>query len=150
MAVLNNGLQLLGVGADLTQIIKGLVLLIAVAFDVYNKTAGQEVDHRHDDEELRPRQREPGPTRPPPPKRSSHGKPDRLSPLGFSAHHLKKVNQAMQMFGKAGKAAAIAAIAALALTALRPFRHDRPAAQLGRRGVPEGLRDRRRAPPEDQ
>ena len=56
MAVLNNGLQLLGVGADLTQIIKGLVLLIAVAFDVYNKTPGQEVDHRHDDEELRPRQ----------------------------------------------------------------------------------------------
>jgi len=38
MAVLNNGLQLLGVGADLTQMIKGLVLLIAVAFDVYNKT----------------------------------------------------------------------------------------------------------------
>ena len=41
MAVLNNGLQLLGVGADMTQIIKGLVLLIAVAFDVYNKTQGQ-------------------------------------------------------------------------------------------------------------
>jgi putative multiple sugar transport system permease protein len=41
MAVLNNGLQLLGVGADLTQIIKGLVLLTAVAFDVYNKTQGK-------------------------------------------------------------------------------------------------------------
>jgi putative multiple sugar transport system permease protein len=41
MAVLNNGLQLLGVGADLTQIIKGLVLLAAVAFDVYNKTQGK-------------------------------------------------------------------------------------------------------------
>lgn len=41
MAVLNNGLQLLGVGADLTQIIKGLVLLAAVAFDVYNKTRGK-------------------------------------------------------------------------------------------------------------
>ena len=41
MAVLNNGLQLLGVGADLTQIIKGLVLLIAVAFDVYNKSQGR-------------------------------------------------------------------------------------------------------------
>ncbi|XAS68045.1 multiple monosaccharide ABC transporter permease [Micrococcaceae bacterium Sec5.7] len=41
MAVLNNGLQLMGVGADLTQIIKGLVLLIAVAFDVYNKTQGK-------------------------------------------------------------------------------------------------------------
>ena len=41
MAVLNNGLQLLGIGADSTQIIKGLVLLIAVAFDVYNKLQGK-------------------------------------------------------------------------------------------------------------
>ena len=41
MAVLNNGLQLLGVGADRTQVIKGMVLLIAVAFDVYNKSQGK-------------------------------------------------------------------------------------------------------------
>ncbi|MGG5171906.1 multiple monosaccharide ABC transporter permease [Pseudarthrobacter sp. J1738] len=41
MAVLNNGLQLMGVGADMTQIIKGLVLLAAVAFDVYNKMQGK-------------------------------------------------------------------------------------------------------------
>ena len=41
IAVLNNGLQLLGIGADTTQIIKGLVLLIAVAFDVYNKLQGK-------------------------------------------------------------------------------------------------------------
>jgi putative multiple sugar transport system permease protein len=41
MAVLNNGLQLLGVGSDSTQMIKGLVLLTAVAFDVYNKTQGR-------------------------------------------------------------------------------------------------------------
>jgi len=41
MAVLNNGLQLLGIGADATSIIKGLVLLIAVAFDVYNKSQGR-------------------------------------------------------------------------------------------------------------
>ncbi|GAB3704695.1 multiple monosaccharide ABC transporter permease [Mariniluteicoccus flavus] len=41
MAVLNNGLQLMGVGADMTQMIKGLVLLAAVAFDVYNKTQGR-------------------------------------------------------------------------------------------------------------
>ncbi len=37
MAVLNNGLMLMGVGADKTQVIKGFVLLAAVAFDVYNK-----------------------------------------------------------------------------------------------------------------
>ena len=41
MAVLNNGLQLKGIGADATQIIKGMVLLIAVAFDVYNKSQGR-------------------------------------------------------------------------------------------------------------
>ena len=40
MAVLNSGLMLLGVGADKTQVIKGLVLMAAVAFDVYNKRPG--------------------------------------------------------------------------------------------------------------
>ena len=40
MAVLNSGLMLLGVGSDKTQVIKGLVLLGAVAFDVYNKRPG--------------------------------------------------------------------------------------------------------------
>ena len=40
MAVLNSGLMLLGVGADKTQVIKGLVLLAAVAIDVYNKRPG--------------------------------------------------------------------------------------------------------------
>ncbi|WP_346538457.1 multiple monosaccharide ABC transporter permease [Micromonospora sp. DPT] len=41
MAVLNNGLQLMGVGTDRVQIIKGLVLLLAVAIDVYNKSQGR-------------------------------------------------------------------------------------------------------------
>lgn len=41
MAVLNNGLQLKGVGADATSIIKGLVLLVAVGIDVWNKTQGR-------------------------------------------------------------------------------------------------------------
>lgn len=41
MAVLNSGLSLMGVGADRTQVIKGLVLLAAVAFDVYNKGQGR-------------------------------------------------------------------------------------------------------------
>lgn len=41
MAVLNNGLQLMGVGIDRVQIIKGLVLLIAVSVDVYNKSQGR-------------------------------------------------------------------------------------------------------------
>ncbi|WP_448059645.1 sugar ABC transporter permease [Cellulomonas hominis] len=41
MAVLNSGLSLMGVGADRTQVIKGLVLLAAVAFDVYNKQMGR-------------------------------------------------------------------------------------------------------------
>jgi putative multiple sugar transport system permease protein len=41
IAVLNNGLQLLGVGADLVQMIKGLVLLAAVGIDVYSKRQGR-------------------------------------------------------------------------------------------------------------
>ncbi len=41
MAVLNSGLMLMGVGADRTQVIKGLVLLAAVAFDVHNKQQGR-------------------------------------------------------------------------------------------------------------
>jgi putative multiple sugar transport system permease protein len=40
IAVLNNGLQLLGVTSDKVQIIKGLVLLIAVGVDVYSKRRG--------------------------------------------------------------------------------------------------------------
>ncbi|MDO5084340.1 MAG: sugar ABC transporter permease [Arachnia propionica] len=41
MAVLNSGLMLMGVGSDQTQVIKGLVLLVAVAFDVRNKQQGR-------------------------------------------------------------------------------------------------------------
>ena len=41
IATLNKGLQLIGVEAFGTQIIKGLVLLFAVALDVYNKTQGR-------------------------------------------------------------------------------------------------------------
>jgi putative multiple sugar transport system permease protein len=41
MAVLNNGLQLLGVGSDRVQIIKGMVLLLAVGVDVWNKSQGR-------------------------------------------------------------------------------------------------------------
>lgn len=41
MAFLNNGLQLMGVTSDRVQIIKGLVLLLAVGFDVYNKKQGR-------------------------------------------------------------------------------------------------------------
>jgi putative multiple sugar transport system permease protein len=41
IAVLNNGLQLLGVTSDLVQMIKGAVLLLAVAIDVYSKRQGR-------------------------------------------------------------------------------------------------------------
>lgn len=37
MGVMNNGMSLIGLGIDWQQGIKGLVLLIAVAFDIYNK-----------------------------------------------------------------------------------------------------------------
>lgn len=38
MGVLNNGMSIMGVSIDWQQAIKGLVLLFAVAFDVYNKS----------------------------------------------------------------------------------------------------------------
>lgn len=37
VGVLNNGMSLLGVGTDFQQFIKGMVLLLAVAFDIFNK-----------------------------------------------------------------------------------------------------------------
>jgi len=38
MGVLNNGLSIMGVGSDLVQTIKGLVLLAAVVFDIVSKS----------------------------------------------------------------------------------------------------------------
>ncbi len=38
MGVMNNGMSILGIGIDYQQVIKGLVLLVAVIFDVYNKS----------------------------------------------------------------------------------------------------------------
>ncbi|MFC5923369.1 multiple monosaccharide ABC transporter permease [Micromonospora vulcania] len=37
MAVMSNGMQLMGVDQSMQSVVKGLVLLVAVAFDVYNK-----------------------------------------------------------------------------------------------------------------
>jgi putative multiple sugar transport system permease protein len=37
LGVLNNGMSLVGLGVDYQQVIKGLVLLAAVGFDIYNK-----------------------------------------------------------------------------------------------------------------
>lgn len=37
MGVMNNGMSIVGIGIDWQQVIKGLVLLAAVCFDVYNK-----------------------------------------------------------------------------------------------------------------
>ena len=37
MGVMNNGMSIMGLGIDYQQLVKGLVLLAAVFFDVYNK-----------------------------------------------------------------------------------------------------------------
>ena len=37
MGVLNNGMSLLGLGSEVQSFIKGFVLLLAVAFDIFNK-----------------------------------------------------------------------------------------------------------------
>ena len=41
MAFLSNGLSLMGIDSTIVAIVRGLVLLVAVAFDVYNKTQGR-------------------------------------------------------------------------------------------------------------
>lgn len=41
MGILNNGMSLMGIGVDWQQAIKGAVLLLAVAFDIYNKGKGE-------------------------------------------------------------------------------------------------------------
>ncbi|WP_275784143.1 multiple monosaccharide ABC transporter permease [Pararhizobium gei] len=40
MGVMNNGMSIMGLGIDYQQLVKGLVLLAAVFFDVYNKNKG--------------------------------------------------------------------------------------------------------------
>ncbi|MDO5647468.1 multiple monosaccharide ABC transporter permease [Paracoccus sp. (in: a-proteobacteria)] len=40
MGVMNNGMSILGIGIDYQQMIKGMVLLAAVFFDVYNRSKG--------------------------------------------------------------------------------------------------------------
>jgi putative multiple sugar transport system permease protein len=37
MAVMANGMQIMGIGQDTQSIVRGVVLVLAVAFDVYNK-----------------------------------------------------------------------------------------------------------------
>jgi putative multiple sugar transport system permease protein len=38
MGVLNNGMSIMGIGTDIQQVVKGLVLIFAVAFDIYSKS----------------------------------------------------------------------------------------------------------------
>ncbi len=40
MGVMNNGMSIIGLGIDFQQMVKGLVLLAAVFFDIYNKNKG--------------------------------------------------------------------------------------------------------------
>lgn len=38
MAILNNGMSIMGIGIDVQQVIKGLILLLAVTFDIFSKS----------------------------------------------------------------------------------------------------------------
>lgn len=38
IAILNNGMSIMGIGTDMQQVIKGLILLLAVTFDIYSKS----------------------------------------------------------------------------------------------------------------
>jgi len=37
MGILNNGMSLMGISSDVQQIVKGLVVIFAVAFDIISK-----------------------------------------------------------------------------------------------------------------
>ena len=37
MGILNNGMSIMGIGVDWQQAIKGFVLILAVAFDIFSK-----------------------------------------------------------------------------------------------------------------
>jgi hypothetical protein len=41
MGILNNGMSIMGISSNVQQVVKGLVLLGAVAFDVLGKQRGQ-------------------------------------------------------------------------------------------------------------
>ena len=58
MGILNNGMSILGIGVDIQQAIKGLVLLAAVAFDVYTKSRGSKVVENKDKDDNKPTQDE--------------------------------------------------------------------------------------------
>lgn len=38
MGVLNNGMSMMGIGTDIQRVVKGLILLLAVTFDIYSKS----------------------------------------------------------------------------------------------------------------
>ena len=42
MGVMNNGMSILGIGIDWQQAIKGIVLVLAVIFDIYTKSGTSE------------------------------------------------------------------------------------------------------------
>ena len=46
IGVLNNGMSIMGIGIEWQQAVKGLVLLLAVAFDVFNKRRSGELAQR--------------------------------------------------------------------------------------------------------
>mgnify|MGYP002323949364 CR=1 FL=1 len=37
MGILNNGMSIMGIGADFQKVVKGAILLLAVTYDVYSK-----------------------------------------------------------------------------------------------------------------
>jgi putative multiple sugar transport system permease protein len=62
LSFLANGLSLVGIDTNTVQIIRGLVLLVAVAFDVYNKTQGRPSITGRLMQGFRPKKNDEGPT----------------------------------------------------------------------------------------
>jgi putative multiple sugar transport system permease protein len=85
MGVLNNGMSILGLGTDYQQLIKGLVLLLAVAFDIFNKNRsggdswiGKQIKSTRRSADQTPESR-PAPPVPAPAASSTIGRPHRAN-----------------------------------------------------------------------
>ena len=94
MAFLNNGMALLGAGADVVSMVKGLVLLLAVGVDVWNKQQGRPVPHRVHHPPVRPQGR--AVSRPPLPGNDEREVGESAAPRRFLPAHTKRERDHMK------------------------------------------------------
>jgi putative multiple sugar transport system permease protein len=114
LGVLNNGMSILGIGSDVQQMIKGLVLLAAVGFDVYNKRRGGRCAEADGDAVVDDRR---AAVRSTPDPLCHRARPDRRRRAGAGAHRCcgaVRIRPALVHRGRYRRCAAHAAVGARA------------------------------------